>query len=91
MKTNFSFRSVLTIALLIPLSGCIFLASTKGEDEWSLGMRNDNMMVLKRRAFKNHEGKEEASSQAELRLNQGLLDALIGSDSQDAPADASSQ
>lgn len=89
MKANFSFRSFLATALIIPLSGCIFLSSTQGEDEWSFGLRNDNALVLKRRALKNSDGKEEASSQAELRLNQGLLDALIGSDRQDDPTDPS--
>lgn len=91
MKANFIFRSALTIALLIPLAGCIFLSTTQGEDEWSFGVSNDNKVVIKRRAFKNHEGKEEASSQAELRLNQGLLDALIGSDNKDEPTAPSSQ
>ena len=91
MKTNFSFRILLSLALIIPLAGCIFLSTTQGEDEWSLGIRNDNALVIHRRAMKNAEGKEEASSKAELRLNQGLLDALLGSNSQDSPADPSSQ
>lgn len=91
MKTNFNFRSFLAIVLLIPLTGCIFLSSTQGEDVWSIGMVNDNSLVLKRRAMRNSEGKEEASSSAELRLNQGLLDALLGSNSQDNSADPSPQ
>lgn len=91
MKTNFGFRSILLTALCLPLTGCVFLSNTQGEDEWSLGMRNDNMVVLRRRAMRNSEGKEEASSSAELRLNQGLLDALLGSSNQDTRADPSSQ
>ncbi len=91
MKANFRSMCVLAVALLISIPGCVFLSSTQGEDEWAFGMRNDNLVVIKRRAMKNHEGKEEASSSAELRLNQGLLDVLTGSDKQDSPADASSQ
>ena len=91
MKTNFSFRSFLTITLMAPLSGCIFLSTTQGEDKWSVGMVNDNSIVIRRRAMKNHEGKEEASSNAELRLNQGLLDVLTGANSQDDSADPTSQ
>lgn len=91
MKANFIFRSILTLALLIPLTGCIFLSTTAGEDKWSVGMVNDNSIVIRRRAMKNSEGKEEASSNAELRLNQGLLDVLTGANSQDDPADPSSR
>lgn len=91
MKTNFGSMFTLAIMALISLPGCVFLSSTSGEDVWSVGMVNDNSIVVKRRAMRNSEGKEEASSSAELRLNQGILDAVFGSNRQDAPADASTQ
>lgn len=67
------------VCALVVFQGCVVLTGTSGEDTWSLGIRNDNALVITRRALKNSEGKEEASASMELKINQGILDAILSS------------
>lgn len=67
------------VFLLSLTTGCIVTTGTFGEDEWSFGLRNDNALVIHRRAMRNSEGKEEASANVELKINQGVLDAILPS------------
>jgi hypothetical protein len=71
--------AIVEVCLLTIFSGCIVTAGTSGEDTWSFGLRNDNALVIHRRAMRNSEGKEEASASVELKINQGVLDAILPS------------